>query len=176
MAELFAEYLNLDLRGVTTTASLVAAAGQAGVPDAQALPPAFDDAFFALWERIETRLPPAPLFVTEWPAPLASLARLKPEDPTVAERMELYAGGLELANGFVELTDAAEQRRRFAADLAARDARGLPRLPLDERFLEALAEGMPPAAGMALGVERLVMLVTGATEIRQVLPFAQDEL
>jgi len=176
MAELFAEYLGLDLRGVTTTPALVAAAREAGVADVQALPPAFDDAFFALWERIETRLPPAPLFVTEWPAPLASLARLKPDDPTVAERVELYAGGLELANGFVELTDAAEQRRRFAVDLAARQVRGLPPLPLDERFLGALGEGMPPAAGMALGVERLVMLVTGAAEIRQVLPFARDEL
>jgi lysyl-tRNA synthetase class 2 len=83
---------------------------------------------------------------------------------------------LELANGFAELTDAAEQRRRFEADLETRRARGLPVPPLDEKFLAALGQGMPPAAGMALGVERLVMLLGGATHIRQVLPFAWDDL
>jgi lysyl-tRNA synthetase class 2 len=124
---------------------------------------------------VEAALDAAPLLVTEWPAPTASLARLKPDDPSVAERMELYAGGLELANGFAELTDPAEQRRRFAADLAERNRLGLPSLPLDEAFLAALAEGMPPAAGMALGIDRLVLLLTGAQAIRDVLPFAWDE-
>jgi elongation factor P--beta-lysine ligase len=176
VAELFRAHLRLELNGVTTTGNLRRAAHAGGWPHAETLPEAFDDAFFTLWERIETRLPPQPLLVGAWPAPLASLARLDPRDPSVAQRLELYAGGLELANGFAELTDPIEQRRRFEADLAARAARGLPPLPLDERFLSALTEGMPPAAGMALGVERLAMLLTGATDIRDVLAFAHDEL
>ena len=141
----------------------------------EALPEDFTGAFSALWIRIEDAFDEAPRFITEWPAPTASLARLVPGDPTVAERVELYAGGLELANGFAELTDPAEQRRRFEADLAQRAARGLPPVPLDEALLASLAEGMPPAAGMALGVERLVMLLAGAAHIRDVLPFAWDE-
>ncbi|MBI3993108.1 MAG: EF-P lysine aminoacylase GenX [Candidatus Lambdaproteobacteria bacterium] len=176
LAELFRAHLGLDIAGVTTIEGLRAAARAGGWPGAETLPGAFDDAFFTLWERIETRLPTAPLLVSAWPAPLASLARLDPRDPRVAERLELYAGGLELANGFVELTDPVEQRRRFEADLAGRAARGMPPLPLDERFLSALDEGMPPATGMALGVERLVMLLTGAADIRDVLAFAHDEL
>jgi len=175
VADLFAEHLGVRLQGVVTAEGLRAAALAAGVPEAAALPADFERAFFALWGRIEPRLGPAPLLVTHWPAPLASLARLAPDDPTVAERMELYAGGLELANGFAELTDAAEQRRRFQADLAARAAQGLPPLPLDEAFLDALAEGLPPCAGMALGLERLVMLLAGTDDIRDVLPFAWDE-
>jgi lysyl-tRNA synthetase class 2 len=173
--ELFHLHLGIDLKGVTTPEALREAARQAGHPAAPDLPHDFERAFFTLWTEIETRLGPEPLLVTEWPAPLGSLARLKPDDPTVAERMELYAGGLELANGFAELTDPAEQRRRFEADLAARRAQGLPPVPLDERFLAALAQGMPPAAGMALGFDRLVMLVAGVSDIRQVLAFADDE-
>ncbi len=176
MASLFRHYLGMDIAGVTTAEGLRGAALAANVPGWEALPPAFDDAFFTLWERIEPLLPPEPLLVGAWPAPLASLAQLKPDDPAVALRVELYVGGLELANGFAELTDAAEQRRRFAADLAARAARGLPAVPLDEAFLSALEEGLPPAAGMALGVDRLAMLLTGAPAIRDVLPFADDEL
>ncbi|HKI97634.1 MAG TPA: EF-P lysine aminoacylase EpmA [bacterium] len=172
---LFAEHLGADLRGVTTAEALHGAARAAGVPGAEALPGDFTGAFSALWLRIEAALGPEPLLVTEWPAPAASLARLKPDDPSVAERMELYAGGLELANGFAELTDPAEQRRRFEADLAARRAQGLPPVPLDEAFLTALEEGMPPSAGMALGVDRLVLLLTGAETLREVLPFAWDE-
>jgi lysyl-tRNA synthetase class 2 len=173
---LFKHHLGMDLSGITTAPALREAALTAKVPGAGQLPDDFERAFFTLWDRIEPNLGPEPLLVGDWPAPLASLARLKPGDPTLAERMELYAGGYELANGFAELTDAAEQRRRFEADLAARKALGLPGLPLDERFLEALASGMPPASGMALGVERLVMLIGGAKHIRQVMPFTADEL
>ncbi|MBI4082988.1 MAG: EF-P lysine aminoacylase GenX [Candidatus Lambdaproteobacteria bacterium] len=172
---LIREHTGVDLRGVTTAEALRERALAVGFTGAAGLPADFERAFFALWDPVETRLGEAPVLVTEWPAPLASLARLLPGDPTLAERMELYAGGMELANGFAELTDPAEQRRRFEAELAARRAAGLPPLPLDEAFLAALEEGMPPAAGMALGVERLVMLVTGAAELRDVLPFAWDE-
>ncbi|MCZ6473108.1 MAG: EF-P lysine aminoacylase EpmA [SAR324 cluster bacterium] len=176
IAELFRRQLGMQLQGVTTAEALREAALGAGLAEAADLPADFEQAFFTLWDQIEPHLGPQPLLVCEWPAPLASLARLKAEDSTVAERMELYAGGLELANGFAELTDGAEQRRRFEADLETRRARGLPVPPLDEKFLAALGQGMPPAAGMALGVERLVMLLGGATHIRQVLPFAWDEV
>lgn len=175
VAQCFRDHLGMDIAGAATADALRQAAAAAGVADWASLPSDYTGAFSALWIRFEEAFDPSPRFITEWPAPTASLARLKPGDPTVAERVELYAGGLELANGFAELTDPAEQRRRFEADLAQRTALGLPPVPLDEAFLAALEEGMPPAAGMALGVDRLVMLLTGATHIRDVLPFAWNE-
>jgi lysyl-tRNA synthetase class 2 len=116
------------------------------------------------------------LFLTEYPASQASLARRKPGDPRVAERFELYVAGVELCNGFGELTDAKEQRTRFEHDRAERARRGKPVYPIDERFLEALARGMPDSGGNAIGLDRLVALVTGSTAIRDVLSFADDEL
>lgn len=113
-----------------------------------------------------------PVFVTEWPAQLAVLARKNPDDPRVAQRFELYIGGVELANGFQELTDPKEQRRRFEEDLATRRAAGLPEPPMPERFLEALEWGLPPSSGVAVGVDRYLMLKSGAEDIREVLPFA----
>ena len=106
-------------------------------------------------------------FLTEYPASEAALARTRPGDPAVAERFELYACGVELANGFAELTDAGEQRRRFAADMDEKQAIYGERYPLDEDFLTALAV-MPEASGVALGLDRLVMLASGATHIDQV--------
>ena len=176
VAELFREILHLEINGVTTGEALRRAAVRDGIEGAEHLPGDFEEGFFILWERLEPHLGPEPLLVVDWPAPLASLARLREGDPTLADRMELYAGGLELANGFAELTDPAEQRRRFEVNLAGRAARGLPPLPLDEAFLAALGQGMPPAAGMALGVDRLVMLLAGAREIRQVLAFSAEEV
>ncbi len=116
------------------------------------------------------------LFLTEYPASQASLARKKPGDPRVAERFELYVAGVELCNGFGELTDAEEQRARLARDQATRRERGLPVYPIDERFLAALAAGLPPCAGNALGVDRLVALACGTTAIAEVMAFAEDEL
>jgi lysyl-tRNA synthetase class 2 len=98
------------------------------------------------------------------PTPIAALARVKPGDPRVAERFELYACGVELANGFAELTDPAEQRRRFMAEMDEKSRVYGERYPLDEDFLAALAR-MPPASGVALGLDRLVMLATGAPRI-----------
>ncbi len=111
------------------------------------------------------------VFLTMYPAKLASLARLSPADPRVAERFELYVGGLELSNGFGELTDPVEQRARFERDQAERRAAGKPVYPIDERFLAALREGMPPAAGNALGLDRLVALALGADAIADVMAF-----
>jgi lysyl-tRNA synthetase class 2 len=98
------------------------------------------------------------------------LARPKPEDPRLCERFELYAGGLELANAFGELTDAVEQRRRFEAEARLRSARGKAVYPIDEALLAALPR-MPATAGIALGFDRLVMLALGLADIRQVQPF-----
>jgi elongation factor P--(R)-beta-lysine ligase len=112
-----------------------------------------------------------PEFVTQYPISMASLAQPCPSDPTVAERSELYIGGLEIANAFGELVDAEVQRQRCDADNAERRALGLPELPLDEDFLDALANGLPPSGGIALGVDRLVMLLTDAASIDDVVCF-----
>lgn len=110
-------------------------------------------------------------FVHRYPASQAALARLDPEDARVALRFELYCEGVELANGFEELTAAIEQRARFEGDREERRARGLPAPEMDERLLAALESGLPPCAGVALGFDRLVMLATGARHIDDVLAF-----
>ena len=122
-----------------------------------------------LVERIEPRLGLGRATVLyEYPAALSALARPKASDPRVAERFELYVCGVELANGFGELTDPVEQRRRLAAEMAEKERIYGERYPLDEDFLAALAE-MPPASGVALGLDRLVMLATGAPHIDHVM-------
>ena len=114
------------------------------------------------------------VFVYDYPAAQAALARICPGNPLVAERFELLVDGVELANGYHELTDVVEQRRRFEDDLATRRRRDLTVPPLDERLLAALDHGLPDCAGVALGVDRLVMLAAGVTDIREVLAFAID--
>ena len=101
----------------------------------------------------------------------AALARVREGEPRVAERFEVYLRGVELANGFHELADAAEQRRRFEADNARRRSAGLPEMPIDGRLLAALEAGLPDCCGVALGVDRLVMLATGAQRIDEVIAF-----
>ena len=115
-----------------------------------------------------------PTFLHDYPVSLAALARKAPE-PRVAERFELYVAGLEVANGFSELTDPVEQRERFVEERAVRLAAGKDPYPMPEPFLEALEE-MPEAAGIALGVDRLVMLLTGAAWIDEVVAFTPEEL
>jgi lysyl-tRNA synthetase class 2 len=131
----------------------------------------WDDLFFRIFlERIEPKLGSGRATILyDYPISMAALSRAKPSDPRVAERMELYVCGLELANGFGELTDAAEQRRRFEADMAFKQRRYGERYPIDEDFLAALAHGMPESAGIALGFDRLMMLATGADAIEDVL-------
>ena len=102
---------------------------------------------------------------------MASLARLDPDDPSVARRFELYVDGVELANGFEELTDPVEQRARMEAEAEQRRIMGRPALPLDERFLEAL-EDVPPCAGVAVGVDRLAMIAAGVDDVRSVMAFS----
>lgn len=115
-----------------------------------------------------------PAFICDYPASQASLARLKPGLPAVAARFELYLDGIELANGFHELSHAQEQRDRFDRDLATRRDRGLIEPPMDERLLAALAAGMPDCAGVALGFDRLVALTLGTTRLSQAMAFSID--
>jgi lysyl-tRNA synthetase class 2 len=105
---------------------------------------------------------------------MAALSKLKRDDPRWAERFELYAGGLELANGFSELNDSAEQRRRLLEERELRLRLGRPAYPLDERFLEAVGR-MPDAGGVAVGFDRLLMLLVGARSIEEVLLFPAHE-
>ena len=122
-----------------------------------------------LVERIEGNLGIGrATILDEYPAEQAALARTSRNNPRVAERFELYVCGVELANGFAELTDAAEQRRRLEREMAEKERIYGERYPLDEDFLAALA-AMPEASGIALGLDRLVMLATGAARIDQVL-------
>ena len=128
--------------------------------------------FFHLFlEKVEPQLgQERPTFLIDYPARMASLARLKAGDPTVAERVELYARGVELANGFSELTDEPEQRRRFEQEQQERREAGRKAYPMDERFLAAVGK-MPACSGIAVGLDRILMLILGATRIDEVLLF-----
>jgi lysyl-tRNA synthetase class 2 len=116
-----------------------------------------------------------PTFIYDYPAKLAALAKIKMNDPTVAERFELYIGGLELANGFSELTDANEQRQRFEEALKLRSAKNWARYFMPEKFLQVL-QTMPEAAGIALGIDRLVMIIADAANIDEVIAFSPENL
>jgi elongation factor P--(R)-beta-lysine ligase len=115
-----------------------------------------------------------PIFIYDFPVSQAALARVCSKPTPVAERVEVYLGGVELANGFHELTDAKEQRQRFEQDLITRQKQNLDRLSLDERLLAALDKGLPDCAGIALGIDRLVALLTDADSLSEVLTFPID--
>jgi len=127
-------------------------------------------------EEIEPRLGIAgPVFIHEYPASRGALARLKPDDPSVAERFELYIGGVELANAFTELTDPAEQRSRFLREQETRLSLGKSVCPMPEKFLDELSR-MPRASGIAMGLDRLVMLLLDLPSIDDVVAFTPEEL
>lgn len=150
----------------------------AGVSDAAELAARDEDDYF---QRLVDHVEPAlaelgrPVFLIDYPASQAALARLCPGDPSVAERFELYLGGVELCNGYGELTDPVEQRARCEEDRVrrARLGRHVPQPP--ELFLAALEEGMPPASGNALGLDRLIMLLLGQDRIDRVMPFPSEQ-
>lgn len=181
VADAFRDHAGIDLLSTMTghgvdRGALQSAAEKAGI---QTSPQdSWGDIFSkVLTSHIEPRLGDGTAaFLTEYPASQAALARPKPEDPRVAERFELYASGVELANGFGELTDPTVQRWRLEAEMEEKERLYGERYPIDEEFLEALAL-MPPASGCALGFDRLVMLATGANHIDKVLwtPLAQDQ-
>ncbi|HEY8335994.1 MAG TPA: EF-P lysine aminoacylase EpmA [Tardiphaga sp.] len=172
VAAAFEKFASVDLlatiaHGHGDRAALAAAvAGKVRIADDDTWSDIFSK---VLVEYIEPHLGQGQLTVLfDYPAPEAALARTRQHDPRVAERFEVYACGVELANGFGELTDANEQRRRFAESMDEKQRRYGERYPLDEEFLEAVAN-MPDASGIALGFDRLVMLAAGATRIDQVV-------
>ncbi|MEZ5887051.1 MAG: EF-P lysine aminoacylase EpmA [Paracoccaceae bacterium] len=174
VAEAFARHAGIELLatirpdGSTDAAALRAAAAEAGVGTAA------DDSWSDIFSRIlSDRVEPnlglgRATILDRYPAAEAALARRTPDDPRLSERFELYACGVELANGFGELTDPDEQRRRFAEEMEIKHRVYGERYPIDEAFLAALAL-MPPASGIALGFDRLVMLATGAPRIDDVI-------
>ena len=173
--EAFQARLGLDPLDADRSA-LEAAAAPAALPDATLRSLTRDELLDLL---MAVRVGPtlgrdALTFVTHYPASQAALARLDPADPRVAHRFELYADGVELANGFHELAESAEQRRRFEADQRERARRGLVVPAIDERLLAALAGGLPDCAGVALGFDRVAMLAAGASRIDEVLSFPYD--
>jgi elongation factor P--(R)-beta-lysine ligase len=115
--------------------------------------------------------PDAFTFIVDFPPTQAALARVRADEPPVAERFELFIGGMEIANGFHELVDPLEQRRRFEQEQASRQSAGLPLPALDARLIAALEAGLPPCAGVALGLDRLLMLACGAVSIDEVIAF-----
>jgi lysyl-tRNA synthetase class 2 len=172
MAEAFARHAGIDLAACDGDAARLAAAARAAGLDPGPGGEPFDDVFFRIFlDAIEPKLGlERPVYVLDWPSPMAALSKVKRDDPRWAERFELYAGGLELANGYTELTDAGEQRRRLVEEQALRARLGRPVYPLDEPFLEAVAR-MPEAGGVAVGFDRLLMLLVGARSIEEVLLF-----
>jgi lysyl-tRNA synthetase class 2 len=170
--ELFLDHLGLDPWDASA-GGLREAAVRLDIPSATTLDLDRDGWLdLLLTQCIQARLGRGRLsFVIDYPPSQAALARLRPGPPAVAERFELYLEGVELANGFQELTDAGAQRVRFDADLTARRARGRVEVPQDEAFLAALAAGMPETSGVALGLDRLLMARLGADHIDAVLAF-----
>ncbi|HEX7668525.1 MAG TPA: EF-P lysine aminoacylase EpmA [Polyangiaceae bacterium] len=151
----------------------------AGIADAVDLAAEDEERYFQTFvDRVEPGLAKArrPVVLTEFPATQAALARRCPHDATVAERFEIYVAGVELCNGFGELTDPAEQRRRFAIEQDRRRRTNTPVYPVDERFLSALEEGLPPSGGNALGLDRLIALGLGVARIADVMAFPKERL
>ena len=149
----------------------------AGVADAVDLAAGNESQFFqVLVDQVEPALAALgrPVFLCNYPATQAALARRSPSDPGTAERFELYAGGLELCNGFSELTDPVEQRLRFEQERSRRATAGRPVYEIDERFMSALEEGLPPAGGNALGVDRLLLLISAAERLSDVQSFPSE--
>jgi lysyl-tRNA synthetase class 2 len=150
----------------------------AGVADAPEFAARDEDRYFQLLvDRVEPALAELgrPVFLYDYPASQAALARRSPSDPSVAERFELYVGEVELCNGYGELTDPIEQRARCEGDLVRRQSLGRPVPELPERFLGALEQGMPPASGNALGMDRLILLLSRQDHIDGVTPFASED-
>ena len=183
---LFKKYFGIKLDGFETANELRRKAELSGyeelfhdLPDTSKLPDslAYEQTFFRLWNYIQDRFSkPTPVFVFDWPMPLASLARKNSMNPEFAERVELYVNCMELANGFAELTDPIEQRRRFEQDLKNRKSEGRESVPLDKKFLKSLEQGLPECSGMALGIDRLIMWLCSSENIKDVICFTENEV
>jgi len=169
VCEAFEKYADINLEEVLEDVSAFEiSAGRAGCPAHEG--DTWDDLFFRVFlEKIEPNLGhPVPTILYDYPKCMSSLARLKDKDPRFAERFEIYVCGLELANAFGELSDADEQRLRFENAMAEKQSLYGETWPVEDDFLKALEYGMPACSGIALGVDRLAMLVTGADHIDQI--------
>jgi lysyl-tRNA synthetase class 2 len=176
VGEAFARHAGLDLEACLTLDGMAAAARRRGygVEPGTSWEQLYHQIFL---DEVEPRLGrPRPTILYDYPVSMAALARAKAEDPRYAERFELYVAGVELGNAFSELTDPVEQRRRLELERDERRAAGRTLYDLDEDFLDALAAGIPPSAGIAVGVDRLVMLLADRPSIRDVLWFPADQL
>jgi lysyl-tRNA synthetase class 2 len=172
-AAAFNRYAGVDVFADTDN-SLRARVEELGVTSVDAL--SRDDLLdLVLTHVIEPRLGHSqPTFIHDYPASQAALAKVRDGEAPLAERFEVFVEGVELANGYHELNDPAEQRRRFEADIEARRERGLPEVPIDEHLLAALEHGIPDCAGIALGVDRLLMIALGTRDLTEVLAFPID--
>ena len=171
--EAMLRYAGIRADPYSETAAFIRQAGHSTVDKDD--PP--DVAFFKVFlDRVEPYLgvqKPAVLY--DYPAPMAALAKRKYDAPDLAERFEVYIAGVELCNAFTELNDPDEQRQRLEEEIAQRVREGNPAYPIDECFLSALEYGMPPSGGIALGVDRLIMLLTGASSIGEVMAFPMSD-
>ena len=186
VSALFKKHIGIKLDGSETSYELRKKAELSGheklfhdLPDSSKLTDslAYEQTFFRLWNYIQNRFSQStPVFVFDWPLPLASLARKNPMRKKFAERVELYVNCMELANGFAELTDPIEQRRRFEQDLKNRKSEERETVPLDKKLLKSLEQGLPECSGMALGIDRLIMWLCGTDNIQDVICFTEDEV
>ena len=167
-------YAGIRADPYSETAAFIRQAGHSTVDKDD--PP--DVAFFKVFlDRVEPHLGvQKPTILCDYPAPMAALARRKSSAPDLAERFEVYIAGVELCNAFTELNDPDEQRQRLEEEAAQRVREGNSAYPVDECFLSALEYGMPPSGGIALGVDRLIMLLTGASSIGEVMAFPMSDL
>lgn len=171
--EIWMETAGIDPQ-VADLSGLVARARELGLPPvASSRPQDYLDLIMS--HHVEARLRDTEaVFITDYPASQAALARLRPGDPPVAARFEVFLKGLEVANGYCELQDVEEHLRRFKADLEYREEAQLPHSEIDPRFIACLEAGLPDCAGVALGFDRLLMVATGAESIDEVLSFSID--
>ncbi len=170
--EAFQQVVGVENLYATSADQLRGRAIEMGLPSAEELDLDWDswvDYFIVV--AVLPQFSHAALFLTHYPASQAALARISPDNPNTAERFELILRGVEIANGFRELTDAAEQRNRFQKELDERAMEELPPIPMDENFLDALESGLPECSGVAIGVDRLMMQSMGKELIGEVLPF-----
>jgi lysyl-tRNA synthetase class 2 len=167
----FKEYVNLDPHQATLT-ELIACAQAHHISVAGEITERDTWLQLLMSEYIEPRIgQEVPCFIYDFPASQAALARIQSTQPPVASRFEVYFHGIELANGFHELQNVSEQRKRFENNLAERKQLGFDFVPIDELFLKGLEHGLPDCAGVALGIDRLIMLATGSDKIADVLSF-----
>ena len=171
--EAMLRYAGIAADPYSETAAFIKQAGHETIDEDD--PP--DVAFFKVFlDRVEPHLGvQKPVILCDYPAPMAALAKRKSSAPDLAERFEVYIAGVELCNAFTELNDPDEQRQRLEEEAAQRVREGNPAYPIDERFLSALEYGMPPSGGIALGVDRLVMLLTGTSSIGEVMAFPMSD-